>query len=192
MTTTELVEGILKREGSTYTHDSAAGDPPTRFGVTPTALKAYRRKVLGWTVARSRVTADDIRALTRDEAILVYRHLYIEGPQFDKIPDRLVRLLVVDWGVHSGPPLAARKLQKAVGQVLKIALVVDGVVGRKTLAAVNRANGWAIAHRLILLRAEHQAVIIRRSVLAACPSALKRTKLRYDWGWRRRHLGLLA
>lgn len=192
MTTVDLIDGILKREGSRFTHDAAAGDPPTRFGITPTALKAYRHQVLKRSLERSRATAADIQALTREDAVAIYRHLYIEGPQFDKIADRLVRLLVVDWGVHSGQRVAAKALQHAVGRVLGIALNADGVVGRKTLTAVNQANPWAVAHHLIVARAEHQAIIIRRSVKTVCPQALTTTKLRYDLGWRRRHLGLLA
>lgn len=191
LTTATLVDGILAREGG-YVNDPVDRGGPTHFGITQTTLKDYRRQVLRWTVSRSKVTTEDIRTLTQEEARAIYRTLYIEGPRFDEIADTMVRRLVVDWGVHSGQALAARRLQRAVGRVLEIALKIDGIVGPKTLAAVNQANGWAVAHRLVLARAEHQANLIRASVRAVCPQALTTTKLRYDRGWRQRHLSLLA
>lgn len=100
----------------------AAGDPggATNFGITLAVLQAWRGVA---------VSADDVRALTRKEAMEIYRANYWLPARCSDLPGG-VDLMVFDCGVHSGPRISVKLLQKAVG------VTDDGSLGPKTLAAV--------------------------------------------------------
>lgn len=111
----EIIDDILRREGSAYTNRAADRGGPTKFGIT---LGTYRRRKPG-------ATADDVAALTEREARQIYIEDYVESPGFGSVPDPL-RPLLVDFGVTSGPTRAIKALQLAVGAD------ADGVLGPET------------------------------------------------------------
>jgi lysozyme family protein len=196
MTVDEIIDRVIAIERSTFTHDTEAGDPPTKYGITPIALKAYRRLTLGWTLAKSVVTVDDIKAITRSVAVKIYRAEYIDRPGFGQLPEGLTRVQVIDWGVIAGQRTAARGLQHAIGILLQRALTVDGLVGPITLAAAKECRDWPLVHQLSLLRSAYCVDVVRRSVKKFCeahdvPDATQKTKLKYSKGWQRRNLEVL-
>lgn len=106
---------VLKHEGGFSNHPLDPGGATNR-GVTKRAWENY--------VGR-RVSVDDIRRLTVEDVTPFYRDKYwIYG-----LPNG-VDYVVFDASVNSGPYRASRWLQECVGAV------VDGVVGMRTLAAV--------------------------------------------------------
>lgn len=107
----------------------AAADPggATNFGITLATLHAWRG---------SAVSSDDVRALTRSEAIEIYRANYWLPARCGELPAG-VDLMVFDCGVHSGPRLSVKLLQKAAG------VTDDGSLGPNTLAAVKAATDMA-------------------------------------------------
>lgn len=62
-----------------------------------------------------------------------YKNEFWDYFSADKIKNQSLANLVVDFGVNSGEKTAAMQVQKALG------LAVDGIVGKDTLAALNRA-----------------------------------------------------
>jgi lysozyme family protein len=74
----------------------------------------------------------DIRSLTYDEAVIIFKLDYWDKIAGDLLPWPLC-LYVSDAAFNMGPVRAVRLLQKALGNVN-----VDGVMGPKTLAATNR------------------------------------------------------
>lgn len=120
-----ILDGIIAAEGRTYTNHPADRGGPTKYGITLATLSAYWGEV---------ATAQDVADLDEATARAIYRQNYITRPRFHDIPYPRVRALVVDCGVLHGPPRAARWLQAAVGADQ------DGVVGLKTLAAVEAAG----------------------------------------------------
>ena len=71
-----------------------------------------------------------MKNLTRDEATRIYKAQYWDTVRGDDLPVG-VDYCTYDYSVNSGPGRAARELQRVVG------VVVDGVVGPATLAAVS-------------------------------------------------------
>ena len=93
----------------------------TNFGIAAPTL-------IGW--RGDYVTAEDMKALTRDEAIAIYKAQYWNTVKGDELPAG-VDYCVYDYSVNSGPGRAARELQRVVGTK------VDGVIGPQTLAAID-------------------------------------------------------
>lgn len=102
----EAITETLKWEGG-YSND--AGDPggPTNYGITIADVRKY---------VKPGATAQDVKKLTKAQAIEVYRNKYWKTPYYDC--DTLasgVDLSVFDFGVNSGPSRAKKYLDKSVG-----------------------------------------------------------------------------
>lgn len=97
----------------------------TKYGVTGKTLAAHR--------GRS-VSAADVKALTLEEAEVIYRKSYWIQSGGDLLPAGL-DYAAFDFGVNSGPATAVKRLQKVVG------VTQDGAVGGQTLAAVSGYKG---------------------------------------------------
>lgn len=130
-TTAAVLDGLIEREGRTFTNHPADQGGPTKFGITQATLAKWRGRG---------VSATDVEALQETEARTIYRELYIHGPQFHRIMDPILRTHVVDAGVNHGVGWAARRLQEAAG------VTADGILGPISLRAINESNGAKTLH----------------------------------------------
>ncbi|WP_026029959.1 glycoside hydrolase family 108 protein [Sinorhizobium medicae] len=99
---------------------------PTKYGVTHTTLAGHR--------GIKSVTADQVRAMSREEAEDIYRRSYWGQSGGDLLPPGL-DYAAFDFGVNSGPYRAVKTLQKVLG------VREDGQVGELTLAALRKYPG---------------------------------------------------
>lgn len=102
----------------------------TKYGITGKTLAAER--------GVKHVTAAQVKAMTLDEAEKIYRKSYWLQSGGDLLPSGL-DYAVFNSGVMSGPSRAVKILQKIVGTNQ------DGVIGTKTVDAVNRYRGGVVA-----------------------------------------------
>ncbi|WP_434286322.1 glycoside hydrolase family 108 protein [Celeribacter sp. SCSIO 80788] len=109
----------LIHEGGFVDHPDDPGGA-TNKGIT---LATFRRYVM------PRGTVADLKALTTEQAVIVYKRQYWDAVCADLLPAG-VDFAVFDFGVNSGPARAARYLQKVTGAK------IDGRIGPNTLAAV--------------------------------------------------------
>ena len=86
-----------------------------------------------WGIAKRSYPNLNIRALTRDDAIAIYRRDFWDRVQGDKLPHE-VAFQALDAAVNHGPGQAVRWLQRAAG------VADDGRIGPITLAAIASAN----------------------------------------------------
>ena len=114
------IRHILKWEGGYVNHPEDPGGR-TNLGVTQRVWEAWTGKP---------ATEADMRALTVEDVKPLYRQRYWNAVRGDDLPSG-VDLSVFDFAVNTGPRRASRALQQLLG-----AVVVDGVIGPKTLAAV--------------------------------------------------------
>lgn len=114
------LELMFGHEGG-YSNVKTDSGGPTKYGVTHKTLAAHR--------GVPRVTAEQVRALTLDEAEEIYRKGYWTQSGGDLLPVGL-DYAAFDFGVNSGPARAVKVLQRLVG------VVEDGNAGPATLAAV--------------------------------------------------------
>lgn len=119
------VKQVLAAEGwDTYTNDPRDPGGPTRYGVTLRTLSAHRGHPC---------IAADVKNLTEDEALAIYRAEYWHPIAGDQLPGG-VSLMTFDCAVNQGPGHAIRWLQAAAG------VPADGAIGPMTLAAVAHAD----------------------------------------------------
>lgn len=112
----------LRFEGG-FADNPADPGGATNFGVTLRTLHAWEGHP---------VTADDVRAMTRDEAVAILGAKYWNVVRGDDLPLG-VDLMVFDFAVNAGPATSARMLQRCAGLA---GHEVDGSIGPYTLRIV--------------------------------------------------------
>lgn len=161
MTVREILDEVIRREGG-FVHDPDDSGGATKFGITQQTLSNWR----GYDV-----TIDEVLSLTYDEAIRIYEKKYVEEPGFLPLPNGL-RAAVVDFAVNSGPITAIKQLQKALG------CTQDGVLGPRTLAAVQMVPVDRLQAELVKVRVRYLAGIV----------VSQPVKLKFLCGWLNRAL----
>lgn len=109
-----------------YSNRATDSGGPTKFGITHRTLAAYR--------GVKSVTAEQVKAMTIQEAEEIYRRSYWLQSGGDLLPSGL-DYAVFNSGVMSGPSRAVKILQKVIGASQ------DGIVGMQTVAAVKSYRG---------------------------------------------------
>jgi len=130
----DIIDGLIRREGSTFTDHPLDAGGPTKFGITLRTLREERGAV---------ATPEDVKKLTEEEAREIYRRRYIRRPGFWMVKDDRLRALLVDFGVNSGPKRAVMALQAAVGTA------PDGKFGPETLKRLDEDKPEDV-YRLVL------------------------------------------
>lgn len=81
------------------------------------------------------IDADDVNALTPDEALSLYYRCFWRRLDLGRLPEH-IDAAVFDQAVNGGSVAAVKLLQKAVNRLVSGAVAVDGVLGRVTVAKV--------------------------------------------------------
>jgi lysozyme family protein len=136
----KTIDDILAREGG-YVNHSADPGGVTNFGITIGTLSGWRRQ---------RVTPEEVKALSELEARQIYRSFYIERPGFLQILSDAVFAVVVDTAVNFGPAKATAFLQLALG------VAADGILGPKTRAALDKADGGTVYRKIVAERIRYR------------------------------------
>lgn len=117
------------------------------------------------------VDARDIRLLTPEKALVIYRRAYWK-PVYNEL-HTAVAVKLFDLGINMGPKQAHILLQRAARSCTGAQLVEDGIIGRLTLNEINKCYTPTI---MASLRSE--AAGFYRQLAAQRPSARKYLK-----GW---------
>lgn len=142
----DVIKDILRREAGFVLHPNDKGKA-TKFGITQDTLSFFRGRP---------VTVEDVRELTVDEAYRIYTEMYIKWPGFDKLPDSILKEHLIDFGVHSGPAVAIKKLQTVLG------MDTDGVLGPLTINALSTKDPIELNRKLLTERLRMIFRIIKR------------------------------
>jgi lysozyme family protein len=119
------LELVFGDEGG-YSNRSTDRGGPTKYGITHRTLAAHR--------GVKSVTADQVKAMSREEAVDIYQRSFWLQCGGDLLPPGL-DYAVFDFAVNSGPARAVKSLQRVVG------VREDGHIGEQTLAAVRKYSG---------------------------------------------------
>lgn len=123
-------EGLV-HEGGYVNHPNDPGGP-TNKGIT---LATFRRYM------KPNATIQDLKNLTEEQAIHIYRKRYWDAISGDDLPSG-VDLATYDFAINSGPSRAAKYLQKIIGAN------ADGRIGPQTIAAAKAMAADETVNRL--------------------------------------------
>jgi len=151
-------------EGGYVSHPADRGGP-TNHGITQATLSDWRGHA---------VTAQDVQALTWDEASRIYRKNYWDAVRGDELPAGL-DYKVFDMAINHGAKRAITILQEA------LEIVPDGVFGPATLRAVN-----AIRDDNAAVIREIKDAADRREVFYAGIIARNPSQAVFERGWANR------
>lgn len=130
-TVRQIATEIVAREGG-FVNDPDDPGGATNFGVT-----IHTMRNLGLDLDRDgSISVSDVRALTRDQAIEIFEKHYFEKPLIAMLP-HVLHATVFDMYVNAGSN-AVKLLQRLVRD-MGHNVVVDGVLGPKTIGAVQAA-----------------------------------------------------
>ena len=115
-----------------YTNDPDDKGGATKYGITVRTLKAIRFDVDG----DGDVTENDVKSLTYSQAKDILKRKYWDVIQADSIESERIAIKLFDCAVNMGPARATRIAQEALND-LRYGLVVDGLMGPKTLSSLN-------------------------------------------------------
>lgn len=100
----------------------------TRGGITADDWGAWRH--LG-----RPATADELNAITTDDALAFYVQRFVLTPRLDQVTDQRLRALLIDWGFTSGVrPIES--MQRSLSARGLYAGAIDGEIGPGTIAAL--------------------------------------------------------
>ena len=119
---------VLKNEGG-YVDNPADPGGATNLGCTKATWEAW---------VGHPVTKDDIKALTPNDVMPLYKVKYWDTIKGDNLPEG-VDYAVFDFAINSGPSRAAKALQSV------LSVTVDGQIGSATLRALETANPREVA-----------------------------------------------
>lgn len=126
-------------------------------------------------------TADEIKAITEEQAVAIYRKHFWDALGLDALPARIAAK-AFDCAVNAGPATAARVLQRALRAIGRAdGVVEDGKLGPVTIAAVRTACDLGEGDTLLVAMRSEQAGYYRS--LAAHDQG---KNARYLRGWLRR------
>lgn len=125
-----------RNEGGYSNHPRDPGGP-TNHGITQGTLSSF--------IGRSASIAD-VKALSIETANKIYAANYWDTVGGDDLPSGL-DYAMFDFGINSGPSRANKELQKLLPGV-----AVDGLIGKKTIAALAGLDIAALIRKLCVAR----------------------------------------
>ena len=137
---------ILKHEGG-YVNDPLDSGGRTNLGVTQRVWEEF---------VGHPVTETDMKALTPEKIAPMYKLKYW-NPSYCEVLPKGLDYVVFDFAVNAGTGRSVKTLQQA------IRCVADGVIGPKTMAAINDANPKDLITKFSDARADfYQGIVARK------------------------------
>ncbi len=163
LTVRQIAKGIVAREGG-FVDDPDDPGGATKYGVT---IHTMRR--LGLDLDRDgSVTQQDVRMLSKAQAVDIFLEHYFEKPRLQVLP-KAVQASVFDMYVNAGAQ-AVKILQNLLRQ-MEYDVTVDGVIGPQTAQASREAaspkplvfrDAYGVARRNYYFRLADRRMALRK------------------------------
>ncbi|WP_068449137.1 glycoside hydrolase family 108 protein [Caviibacter abscessus] len=153
----EIFDFILLVEGGYSNHPLDKGGK-TKYGI-------IERE------ARKHGYSGDMRDLSKEIAKSIYYKDYYLINKLDKVDSSKIALSICDIAVNCGNKTACKKVQQVLNDISDCQLTVDGIIGQKTLKALNKIDeskflsayhkAQADYYRAIVSRKPNQSVFLK-------------------------------
>ena len=133
-----------------------------------------------WGISKRTFPELDIKNLTREQAIDIYRERYWLHHIYDAIEDQSLATKVFDLAVNMGHRAAHRLLQKTLRKFKAhhgLDIKIDGILGSRTLYAAN----WPDEREELLAELRIQAAVYYVNLIVRKPGLV-----RFAYNWMRR------
>ena len=100
----KCIRYVLISEGSRYTNHPSDPGGPTKYGITLADVRRYLKRG---------ATANDVRNLTKDAAVRIYKGKYWDALRCDELPSGL-DYTIFDYGVNSGIGRSGKILRRVL------------------------------------------------------------------------------
>lgn len=151
---------ILRWEGG-FVNDPLDRGGATNKGIT---IGTFRR------FYGQEAIVEQLKQITDDQWLRIFKEGYWDPWKADQIKNQSIANIVVDWAWASGPVTAIKQVQRILG------VVDDGVVGPKTLAAINAADPRTLFAEIHAARLKFVENIVQKNP----------TQVRFLKGWKNR------
>ncbi len=140
-----IINEVIERFEGGYSNHPADRGGPTNMGITLATLSEYLGRP---------ASVDEVRSLSRAQAVAIYRSRYWNAAKIDLLPLAL-QPVVFDTAVNMGPATAIRLLQRTLGDLGR-RVPVDGVNGKVTSGVAERAVAELGAARVVNAFCDHR------------------------------------
>jgi lysozyme family protein len=129
----KLIADVITKEGGYVDHPNDKGGP-TKYGITRKTYADYISNQGNGVPP----TAAQIKAITKAQAADIYKKLYYTRPNINLLHEA-VQPIIFDMAVNSGPERAVTLLQRELTENGYDIGSIDGIIGKKTIAATDKA-----------------------------------------------------
>ena len=147
-----LENAFIRAKKRGFANDPLDNGGATMIGVTIGTYRTYCRYK-----GKKLPSITDLKNITYKEWRDVVHSLFWSKWKADLIEDQNVANMIVDWVWASGQGIGIKRVQKILG------VTADGIVGPKTLAAVNSANADDLFTKVYNARAAHFNSIVKNN-----------------------------
>ena len=132
------IQTVLQDEGE-FVNDPQDAGGATKYGISLRWLKSVNDLPVDL-IATQEIDVKTIQLLTRYQAMMLYRQYFWEPYRYERIQHQSVATKVFDFSVNAGSHTAHKHLQWALHATGEKDTLIDGLLGDKTIQAVNAAE----------------------------------------------------
>lgn len=124
---------VIENEGIRFTCHPDDRGGATKFGITQETFDQWREL--------QQLGTKSVKDITEQEAKEIYEKMYFRRCRLEEVKEEQVAIVIFDQAVNVGVKEASKRTQRVVNKYVRSTkLNVDGVIGPKTLAALNRVK----------------------------------------------------
>jgi len=153
-------EGIDTSKGGAYVDHPLDKGGATKYGISLNFAKNVKDLNLMDKDGNSIISKEDIKKLTFDDAVNIYKKYFWDRFGLDEVENNQKAFLVFDASVNHGYKGAAKIVQKSLNKI-GFNLLVDGVYGPKTKAALIEADSQKFIQAFQETRTQYYEAIVR-------------------------------
>jgi lysozyme family protein len=162
MTFDEVMKVVLLHEGGFTNHPNDHGGP-TNYGITQHDYAEFMGRP---------VTADEVKWMPLSSAIKIFKKRYWDQMNLDSLKSPKIQLCIMDWGVLHGTKSSVQLAQRTATALNRL-LVIDGIMGPKTIDVLNSIDENAFCREFLQ---QVQMWMVRRCLQ-------EKTQLVFLQGW---------